>query len=110
MCLCLCLCCLLVWVQDAPHPPVSGAGAVGWRIKLYWAADAGWHEAEVLSYDESRHRHHLLYLDGEDEWTDLARETVRWLKATRHGAISAGRVAGGPGGTPPPQGLSCGSG
>eukprot|EP00775_Hariotina_reticulata_P003944 gene3944-4198_t len=80
--------------EDAPHPPVSGAGAVGWRIKLYWAADAAWHEAEVLSYDEGRHRHHLLYLDGEEEWTDLARENVRWLKATRHGAISAGRVAG----------------
>lgn len=73
---------------------MSGPGAVGWRIKLYWAADQDWHEAEVLSHDEVRRQHHLLYLDGEEEWADLARENVVWLKATRHGAISAGVVTG----------------
>lgn len=39
-------------VQGAPHPPISGPGAVGWRIQLYWGADQAWHEADVLSHDE----------------------------------------------------------
>jgi hypothetical protein len=68
---------------------------VGWRVLLYWPADQAWHEAEVLSHDEARRQHHLLYLDGEEEWADLARENVVWLRATRHGALSAGIVTGG---------------
>jgi hypothetical protein len=67
---------------------------VGWRVLLYWPADQAWHEAEVLSHDEGRRQHHLLYLDGEEEWADLGRENVVWLRATRHGALSAGIVTG----------------
>lgn len=44
--------CLSNHLQGAPHPPISGPGAVGWRIQLYWGADQVWHEAEVLSFDE----------------------------------------------------------
>jgi hypothetical protein len=85
---------IAVALQGAPHPPISGPGAVGWRVLLYWPADQAWHEAEVLSHDEGRRQHHLLYLDGEEEWADLSRENVVWLRATRHGALSAGIVAG----------------
>lgn len=45
---------LLLLVQGAAHPPSTGAGAVGWRVQLYWPADGMWHEAEVLSYNEVR--------------------------------------------------------
>jgi hypothetical protein len=86
---------LLLLLQGAPHPPISGAGAVGWRLLLYWPADQAWHEAEVLTHDEIKRQHHLLYLDGEEEWADLSRENVVWLRATRHGALSAGIVTGG---------------
>lgn len=34
--------------------------------------------------------HHVLYLDGEEEWLDLSNEMVVWNKATRGGALSAG--------------------
>ncbi|WIA16327.1 hypothetical protein OEZ85_013026 [Tetradesmus obliquus] len=80
--------------EGAPHPPISGPGAVGWRLLLYWPADQAWHEAEVLSHDEARRQHHLLFLDGEEEWADLSREHVVWLRATRPGALSAGIVTG----------------
>jgi hypothetical protein len=36
----------------------------------------------------------LLYLDGDEEWADLSRENLVWLRATRHGALSAGIVTG----------------
>ncbi|KAF8065602.1 hypothetical protein HT031_003203 [Scenedesmus sp. PABB004] len=80
--------------EGTAAPPVSGADATGWRIQLYWPGDAAWHEAEVLSYDEHRRRHHVLYLDGEEEWADLTLERVAWLRASRHGAVSAGVVHG----------------
>jgi hypothetical protein len=48
----------------------------------------------ALGHDEGRRQHHLLYLDGEEEWADLSRENVVWLRATRHGALSAGIVTG----------------
>lgn len=44
---------------------------------------------------QARRKHHVLYLDGEEEWLDLSRENLVWVKATRHGAISAGVVTGG---------------
>lgn len=73
-------------------PPALNEEAVGWRIKLFWGADGAWYEAEVLSYDDHKHRHHVLYLDGEEEWVALNQEMVVWLKASRHGAVSAGAL------------------
>ena len=73
-------------------PPRHTAEAVGWRIKVYWGGDGSWYEAEVLSFDEAKKKHHLLYLDGEEEWVDLSKELLVWVKASRHGAISAGQL------------------
>jgi hypothetical protein len=68
--------------------------AVGWRLKLFWGATGEWIEAEVLSWDERKKKHHVLYLDGEEEWVDLGQEALLWVKASRHGAISAGHYKG----------------
>ena len=35
------------------------------------------YSAVVSEYDPAARRHHVEYLDGEDEWTDLGKETVR---------------------------------
>jgi hypothetical protein len=39
---------------------------------------------------QSKRLHHVLYLDGEEEWLDLSNEVVVWARATRGGAVSAG--------------------
>jgi hypothetical protein len=39
---------------------------------------------------QSKRLHHVLYLDGEEEWLDLSNEKVEWLRATRGGALSTG--------------------
>lgn len=67
---------------------------MGWRLKLFWGATGEWIEAEVLSWDERKKKHHVLYLDGEEEWVDLGQEALVWIKASRHGAISAGHYKG----------------
>lgn len=51
---------------------------------------------KCFSLLQARRKHHVLYLDGEEEWLDLSKENVVWIKATRHGAISAGVVTGNP--------------
>lgn len=48
---------------------------------------------QVLSYDPLRRLHHLLYLDGENEWLDLGKEAAVWTRAPVPGAaIAAGAL------------------
>jgi hypothetical protein len=39
---------------------------------------------------QSKRLHHVLYLDGEEEWLDLSNEMVVWARAMRGSALSAG--------------------
>jgi hypothetical protein len=75
--------------------PLAAAEMVGWRLRLWFGGDGSWHAAEVLAYDDARRLHHLLYLDGEHEWVEIAKEAVRWEREpVEGGAVSAGVVQG----------------
>jgi hypothetical protein len=65
---------------------------------------------QVLSYDPASGTHHVLYLDGEHEWADLAREALVWLREPQPGGgVSAGAVGGAARGAGPRAGALLGS-
>ena len=51
--------------------------AVGWGLSVFSHAEARFVRGQVIAYGK-RHRHHVLYEDGEDEWLRLAEEHVQW--------------------------------
>jgi hypothetical protein len=86
--------------SSQPKEPQAGApsgpeDAVGRRVSLYWQGGATWHLAEVMAYNPRTERHHLLYMDGEDEWVELGREVVAWVAKPRGPVTAIGIIAGG---------------
>lgn len=72
------------------EPPSKPEEALHRRVAIYWPADGVWYPAEILAYNSSTALHHVLYLDGEDEWLDLLQEHVTWYRPARHTYTSAG--------------------
>ena len=48
------------------------------------------HTTPTNARTQSKRRHHVLYLDGEEEWLELGSELVVFLRAARSTAITAG--------------------
>ena len=67
--------------------------AVGWRVVVCCRADGMSYEGQVLAYKPATGLHHVLYLDGEDEWLSLVEEQTQWLEHHR-GTIPAGLQPG----------------
>jgi len=59
--------------------PPSGPAAVGWRVALYWDAEAAFFGATVVSYDFAARAHTLSYDDGAVERVCLHGDVVKWL-------------------------------
>jgi len=73
--------------EVAPAPPPTEDSA-GWEVSIRSASDGRWYRAETLTYDPDRNMHFVLYIDGEDEWLQVAEEEVVWhckLPADRQG-------------------------
>lgn len=71
-----------------------GEAAVGYRMGLLWEADGRFHYGEVLAYNEHKHKHHILFDDGEDEWVQLTKEAKVWRHKGRGASLPAGLAQG----------------
>ncbi|BDA40778.1 probable DNA mismatch repair protein MSH6 at C-terminar half [Coccomyxa sp. Obi] len=91
-------------VEETPQVPDTsdmgfkgapeGAAAVGGRISIHFAGVGIWCRGEVLAYDASREKHHILYEDGENEWVRLSREAYTWCPNCAESAYPAGLPPG----------------
>lgn len=71
------------WPDADGEKPASAREAVGRRVLVYWQASGMWTPGEVLSFNPKTGRHHVLYNDGEDEWLELAKESLAWESTGR---------------------------
>lgn len=71
-------------------PAPAGPACDGWRVSIFWGGDGLYHKGDIIAYDPQSKKHHMLYLDGEEEWVDLSREAVVWHRQSNHKAISVG--------------------
>lgn len=81
-------------VAEEGEVPESPTEMVGRRLWLYWPGDGQWHAGEVLAFRVRKGLHHVLYMDGEEEWVDLAKEEVVWAKPLRMPPVAIGIVQG----------------
>ncbi|CDP17601.1 unnamed protein product [Coffea canephora] len=54
-----------------------GEELVGSRIKVWWPMDSQFYEGVIASFDPSKKKHMVLYVDGDQEILDLKKE--RWF-------------------------------
>eukprot|EP00873_Tetraselmis_striata_P037975 jgi/Tetstr1/458239/TSEL_044727.t1 len=80
--------------READTSGPRGHNAVGYRIGILWEADGAYHHGEVLAYIDHKHKHHILYDDGEDEWIQLTKEAKVWRHKGRGASLPAGIAQG----------------
>ena len=58
----------------------QGEAALGWVVSVCCMADNQCHEGQLIAYKSETDQHHILYLDGEDEWLKLGQESMTWIR------------------------------
>lgn len=85
------------------HPTLSRLGkGEGWGVGKLWVSEVTWLRLwwwQVLAYIDYKHKHHILYDDGEDEWIQLTKEAKVWRHKGRGASLPAGIAQG----EPPPR-------
>jgi hypothetical protein len=57
----------------------AGAAALGWRVGVYWPADAAFYCGEVVGWDAGAGVHEVAYDDGERGALTLGADRVKWV-------------------------------
>lgn len=85
--------------QASQPAPALDETAVGWQLSIFWGAMGAFVPGEVLAYNKGRHL--VLYQDGEDEWLELAKETILWHSLYRANSLNKQPAGLLPDGKPP---------
>ena len=75
-----------------PQGPEREA-ALGWLVSIGCRADGCQYEGQLIAFEAATGLHHILYIDGEDEWINLSAEQIVWFEHL-HRPISAGLKQG----------------
>ncbi|KDO50565.1 hypothetical protein CISIN_1g001263mg [Citrus sinensis] len=51
---------------------------IGLQCKVYWPLDADWYSGFVVGYDSESNRHHVKYVDGDEEDLILSNERIKF--------------------------------
>ncbi|XP_009802433.1 histone-lysine N-methyltransferase ATX2-like [Nicotiana sylvestris] len=51
---------------------------IGLQCKVYWPLDADWYSGRVIGYNSETERHHVKYVDGDEEHLLLSNERVKF--------------------------------
>lgn len=60
-----------------PHENAHEKSLLGMACRLFWPLEQRWFNGRVTKYNHAKHKHRILYDDGDHEWINVARESDR---------------------------------
>lgn len=65
--------------KKTEHHP-EGTAALGWLVSVECPADGQQYQGQLIAYAAETGLHHVLYVDGEDEWLSIGVEQIDWIR------------------------------
>ncbi|CAN6462495.1 unnamed protein product [Victoria cruziana] len=65
------------WVQLSLEN-VDPTTLTGFKCKVFWPLDNDWYVGSITQYDPEKAEHHIRYEDGDDEWTSLYGQKIKF--------------------------------
>eukprot|EP00899_Mesostigma_viride_P005814 jgi/Mesvir1/15233/Mv06459-RA.1 len=61
-------------IRRVPLEDVHPQALIGRKMQIYWPLDDIWYDGQIGTYDGSKKKHLIHYVDGESEWLDVGKE------------------------------------